>query len=203
VRSKDTDKMNQIVDYINQCYFKEQFVPTVQEIADFMGMAKGNTQKYLQEMAEREMITLGNGWKSVKTVRMLKDSTKIYKAPILGQISCGTPIFAEENIESFITLSTELLGQGEFFGLWAHGDSMINADIYDGDLVIVRKQDYFEDGDIVVALCNGENATLKRIYKDNDRKGYVLHPENDNMKDMFFKKVLVQGKAVKVLKNVH
>ncbi len=203
MRSKDTDKMNQMVCFINDCYFKEQYVPTVQEIADYMGMAKGNTQKYLQEMAERDMITLGGGWKSIKTKRMLKDSTKIYKAPIVGSVACGTPMFADENIEGFITLSTDLLGPGEFFGLWAKGKSMINADIHPGDLVIVRSQDYAEDGDIVVALCNGEDATLKRFFRDPEHKGFRLHPENDEMEDMFYKKVAIQGVAVKVLKDVH
>ena len=112
-------------------------------------------------------------------------------------------MFAEENIEGFIALSKDMLGPGEFFGLWAKGESMINADIYPGDLVIIRSQDYAEDGDIVVALCNNEDATLKRFFRDTKRKGYRLHPENDEMEDMFFKKLTIQGVAVKVLKDIH
>ena len=202
VRSKDKDKMNEIVNFINRCYFKESYVPTIQEIADHMGMAKGNAQRYLQEMAERDMIELGTGWKSVKTNRMLKDCREIYKTPILGSIACGSPLDAEENIESFITLSRDLLGPGEFFGLWAHGDSMINADISDGDLVIVRVQNDADDGDIVVALCDGEKATLKRFYRDDERQCIRLHPENDEMEDMYYQNVQIQGIAVKVLKNI-
>ena len=123
------------------------------------------------------------------------------RLPIVGEIACGGPILAEENIESYVTFSKELLGSGKFFILRAKGDSMINAGINDGDLVIVRQQETAEIGQIVVALI-GNEATLKRYYLDNKRKKIRLHPENDKMEDMFFDDIAIQGIAVKVLKDL-
>ena len=122
--------------------------------------------------------------------------------PIVGEVACGTPILAEENIECFVTFSRELLGSGKFFILRAKGESMINAGIEDGDLVIVRQQDTAEEGQIVVALIENE-ATLKRYYTDKKQNKIRLHPENDEMKDMFFDMISIQGVAVKILKDIH
>lgn len=201
MRKKDTDKMNRIVDYINEQYFKNNTVPTIQEIARAMDMCQSNVQSYLYEMQDRGLVTMQGGWRGVRTKRMEKDAQKNCKVAILGRIACGYPLYAEENIEGFVTLSMDLLGHGDFFSLWAKGDSMINAGISDGDLVLVRKQETAENGQIVVALCNKENATLKRFYKEN---GIIrLHPENDEMQDMYFDNVQIQGVAVKVMKNLN
>jgi len=201
MRKKDVDKMNRIVDYINEQYFKNNTVPTIQEIARAMEMCQSNVQSYLYEMQNRGLVTMQGGWKGVRTKRMEKDTQRNCKIAILGRIACGDPLFAEENIEGFVTLSMDLLGHGDFFALWAKGDSMINAGISDGDLVLVRQQETAENGQIVVALCNDENATLKRFYKEN---GIIrLHPENDEMQDMYFDDVQIQGVAVKVMKNLN
>ena len=201
MRKKDTDKMNRIVDYINEQYFKNNTVPTIQEIARAMDMCQSNVQSYLYEMQDRGLVTMQGGWEGVRTKRMEKDTQRNCKIAIRGRIACGDPLFAEENIEGFVTLSMDLLGHGDFFALWAKGDSMLNAGISDGDLVLVRQQETAENGQIVVALCNEENATLKRFYKEN---GIIrLHPENDEMQDMYFDDVQIQGVAVKVMKNLY
>ncbi len=202
MRTKNPDKMKEIVEYINKQYFEYNLIPTVQEIAKAVKMVPSNVQNYLYEMQERGMITMDGGWRGLKTNLIAKDCNIKSKAPILGKIACGEPLFAEENIEGYITISAELLGQGKFFALWANGDSMIKAGIKEGDLVLVRQQNYAEEGQIVVALCDGENATLKRYYTDKKNKRFRLHPENDNMQDMYYKDVEIQGVAVKVLSNL-
>ena len=202
MRYKNPEKMKQIEDYINVQYFEHNNIPTVQQISDNVGLSASTVQGYLYEMQEKGILVLTGGWKSVRTRRMLKDGTGNIKVAVLGRIACGEPLFAEENIESFVTLSKDLLGSGEFFALWARGNSMINAGINDGDLVIVRRQEDAENGQIVVALCDNENATLKRLYKDEKLHKIRLHPENDDMDDMIFDDIQIQGVAIKVLKNV-
>lgn len=202
MRYKNPEKMKQIEEYINAQYFEHNNIPTVQQISDNVGLSASTVQGYLYEMQEKGILVLTGGWKSVRTRRMLKDGTGNIKVAVLGRIACGEPLFAEENIESFVTLSKDLLGSGEFFALWARGNSMINAGINDGDLVIVRRQEDAENGQIVVALCDNENATLKRLYKDEKLHKIRLHPENDEMDDMLFDDIQIQGVTIKVLKDI-
>ena len=112
------------------------------------------------------------------------------------------PLLAEENIECYLPISNEFLGNGEFFILRANGESMIDAGICDGDYVIIRKQEDAEEGQIIVALIDDE-ATLKRYYLDKTKKKLRLHPENKEMKDMYFNSIVIQGVAVKVIKDIH
>lgn len=139
-----------------------------------------------------------NGRRGVSTQR---HRMSVMQVPVVGQIACGAPLLAEENIEEYVPILKSELGTGEFFALRAHGDSMVNAGIEDGELVFVRRQDTAEEGDIVVALIDDE-ATLKRFYRDTRRHKIVLHPENEAYADMEFDSVVIQGKAVKVLKNL-
>ena len=119
--------------------------------------------------------------------------------PVVGTVACGSPILAEENIEEYVTLPAALFGRGNFFLLRARGDSMINAGIADGDLVLVRQQDTAEYNQIAVALIDDE-ATLKRFRPEGDR--VVLHAENPNYDDIVVDRCAVQGVAVKVIKDL-
>ena len=101
-----------------------------------------------------------------------------------------------------MTISGDFLGAGNYFVLMAKGESMINAGIDDGDYVVIRQQPSAEEGQIVVAMVEDGEATLKRYYKDKRRKKVRLHPENDEMEDMFFDSIEIQGVAVKVIKNL-
>ena len=120
---------------------------------------------------------------------------------VLGSVACGVPRFAEENIEEYVRLPVSLFGSGDFYILRAVGDSMIGVGIDDGDLVLVRQQNYAEAGQIVVALVEDE-ATLKRYYPEPENKRVRLHPENDSMSDIYVDECLIQGVAVKVIKNL-
>ena len=148
MRSKNIDTMNEILDFINKTFFLTREVPSVQEIADKVGIAKSSASRYLSEMQTRGMIFKSGSFYGLETQKIRKAMRITSLMPIVGEIACGTPILAEENIESYLTISGEFLGQGEFFALKAHGDSMINASIEDGDYVIIRKQDYADEGQI-------------------------------------------------------
>lgn len=174
--------------------------PTIIEIGEGIGCSKSTVAKYLTIMKEKGEIQ-GTGRKSLITKRMQKDSKNPQRIAILGSIACGTPLLAEENIEGYIRMSSSLLGDGSYFILKADGNSMVNADINDGDAVLIRQQSYAEKGQIVVALI-GEEATLKRYYPEPENHRIRLQPENDTMDPIYVDDCIIQGIAVKVIKDV-
>lgn len=128
-------------------------------------------------------------------------SMDIVRVPVIGYVACGSPVLTEECIDGYIPLRREDLGSGKFFALHASGRSMIGAGIEDGDLVIVRRQETAEPGQIVVALV-GNAVTLKRFYPELQSGLVCLHPENKRMKDIIVEDYQIQGMAVKVLKEL-
>ena len=192
---------NAIIEYVDEYYCTHGKTPTMQEIADKVKMNKSSVSRNLKEMKKRGLIALDKGWNGIKTNKIQKRVLEMRDVPVVGTIACGSPMFAEENIERYIPISTALLGNGTFFALHAQGDSMINANIDDGDFVIVRQQSTANEGEIVVALI-GNEATLKRYYLDRTNHKVRLHPENDEMEDMYFDNISIQGVAVKVLKDL-
>ena len=170
--------------------------PTVREIAAGVGLSKSTVSKYLNLMKQRDMLQMG-GCRSAAKRQMQNDGC--FRAPVLGAVSCGIPKLAEENIEEYVKLPLSLFGHGEFFLLRAKGDSMINAGIDDGDLVVVRQQPTAMYDQIVVALVDDE-ATLKRFRPQADC--VHLHPENPSYDDIIVRDCIIQGVAVKVLKDL-
>ena len=201
MRSKNPLLMNKIIEYIDNHYSKNGSTPTLQDIADALNIAKSSASRYLETMKNNGMIEKDNGWHGVRTKTMTKMIQGIEQIPVIGSIACGNLLFAEENIESYIPVPKDFLGSGKHFFLKATGNSMINAGIVDGDWVLFRQQDTAEEGQIVIARVDNE-ATLKRYYLDKKRKKVRLHPENDEMEDMFFDSINIQGIAVKVIKNL-
>ena len=175
--------------------------PSLAEIAEKTGVSVATVSRYVRILIERGQI-VRKGKFCALTSSNVADVEKVRMLPVVGCVACGAPIYAEQNISGYVALSGNLTGTGEFFCLRAQGDSMINAGIEDGDLVLVRRQSTADEGQIVVALTDGEDATLKRYFVDKKNARIRLHPENDQMSDMFFDDVSVQGVAVKVLKDL-
>ncbi len=201
MRSKSTRLMTDIVAYIDIRFSQDNKVPTMQEIADHFGMTKGGVCQYIKVMIERGLIEKDNGARGLVTPNMKKIQMSTSTVPIIGNVACGTPVLAEENVESIVTLPRELTGRGSFYLLRAYGDSMIDAGINDGDLVLVQKTNKAKDGQIVVALVDNE-TTLKRLYFDTTNDKIILHPENKTMEDIILEKIEIQGVAVNVLKKL-
>lgn len=201
MRSKNENTLKAILEYINEWYYANNDYPTLDQIAIGVQTSKATAYRYIEELIERGEIEKNSRFGNLVTKNIAKNLQKTDCIPIVGEIACGSPILAEENIESYVTFSRELLGGGKFFILRAKGDSMINAGINDGDLVIVRQQETADEGQIVVALINDE-ATLKRYFRDKRRRKIRLHPENDEMEDMYFSSISIQGVAVKILKDL-
>lgn len=118
------------------------------------------------------------------------DSSSITIAPVVGVVTCGSPILAQENIEGVYALPSEIFGRGEIFLLHAEGDSMMEVGIQSGDLLVVRKTNYASNGQIVVALLD-DSATVKTFYRRSDH--VVLHPENKNYDDICTRNVSILG----------
>ena len=202
MRTKNENTMQEIIDFINARFFADRTVPSIQEIADEVGLNKSNVSWYLTAMEEKGMISRNGSYYGLETNSMKKVSRNLQQLPIVGDIACGTPILAEQNIESYLSISGNFLGAGNHFVLMAKGNSMINVGIEDGDYVVVRQQPSAEEGQIVVAMTEDGECTLKRYYKDKRRRKIRLHPENDDMEDMYFDNIEIQGIAVKVIKNL-
>lgn len=197
MRSKNQETFAKIEAFVNGFSDRNGYCPSMAEIADGVGVSKPTVYRYLTQMKEDGVIDY-SGFRNI-TPRNL--SIQAIRVPILGTIACGIPKFAEENIEEYVKLPVSLFGQGDYFILHAYGDSMIGANIEDGDLVLIRKQDYANEGQIVVALINNE-ATLKRFFPEPKKHRVKLHPENPEMDDIFVKNCEIQGVAVKVFKDL-
>ena len=197
MRTKNPETMKNIIEFVEEYYFKHNSSPTTSVIADGVGIARGTVHKYLVDMDARGMISYDG--KTITNDRINKINPGFIGVPVVGSIACGVPNLAEEDIEEYIPLPEKLFGKGDFFILRAKGQSMIEAGIDEGDLVIVRMQNTAENGQIVVALID-EEATLKRFYKE--KNGIRLHPENSSMEDIFVPDCSIQGVAVKVLKDL-
>ena len=176
-------------------------IPTMPEIAAGVGLSTGTICKYIAYMREQGIIEYDGGQRTITTKKGLADMSAYFRVPVLGRVSCGIPKFAEENIEEYVKLPVSLFGRGNYFFLRAYGESMINAGIDDGDLVLVRQQPTADYNQIVVALVDDE-ATLKRYLPQND--GTIrLHPENERFEDIIVdaENCIIQGVAVKILKD--
>lgn len=195
--TKSEARMREICDYISAFQFENHRTPTMEQIADAVGTVKSNIYKYLTEMEQRGMLRRRK--RDIEIVTKIQSSPELNRVPILGSVVCGEPEYAEENFEEYVPLPVALFGKGDFFILRAHGLSMVDIGIEPGDLVVVRKQNTANDGDIVVALVDNE-TTLKRFYRDEKNQCIRLHPENKRMKDICVRNCRIQGVAQNVIK---
>jgi len=200
MRSKSVELMLRIKEYIEEYFERYSSTPTVRQISASMKISVSSAHRYLVSMAEKEMVTYENGVLSTPKIDMMNPAFR--PAAIVGSIPCGTPDEREAQVEEYLPLSVSFFGNGEFYALRASGDSMIEAQINDGDLVIIREQQTAEIGDIVVALTDEDKNTLKRLCFDKQQQCYYLHPENKEMDDIYVASLRVQGVATHVIKTL-
>lgn len=197
MRSKDKTLMAAIEKFVSDYTDSNGISPTMQEVADGVGSSKATVQRYIAQLCEDGILD----YSGYRTMTSTKTKAAAIRVPVLGTIACGIPKFAEENIEEYVRLPVALFGKGNFFILRAYGDSMIEAGIDNGDLVLIRQQNYADEGQIVVAPMEDE-ATLKRFYPEPKKHRIRLHPENSRMDDIYVDNCEIQGVAVKVLKDL-
>lgn len=186
IRKRDPEIMKQIAAFVEEYYFEYRRSPSLQKIADAVGIGKATAYRYVVEMDDKGILRYDG--KSIQTRGIQKSDYKMNRVPVLGSIACGSPELTEEDFEEFIALPVALFGEGDFFILRTHGDSMVDVGIEDGDMVVVKKQDHAKAGDIVVALV-GNETTLKTYYPEPQKQRVRLHPENKTMSDIIVPKL--------------
>ena len=192
--------MHRIVQFSDRYRILHGTSPSTKILANELGVDKSTVYRYLVQMDRDGMIRYDGH--EIITSMSGKHQTELTGAAVLGVVSCGLPQLEEEYIESYVALPTSLFGNGQFFILRANGDSMTEAGIDDGDLVIVRQTERAEEGQIIVALIDDGTTTLKRFYIDRYSGMVRLHPENSAMEDILVKNCQVQGVAVNVIKKL-
>lgn len=200
MQHKNEEYFNRIESFINQFYESNGIFPANYIIADALSLSTATISRYVNQMKRDGRIVKGK-YNKPQTSKLKKLITETVSIPIVGIISCGTPILAEENIENYIVYPKAELDDGEYFFLRTKGESMIKIGIGDGDLVLVKKQDYIDEGNVAVVLIENE-ATLKRVFFEGTGRKIRLHPENDSMDDFYVDDCIIQGQAIKVIKNI-
>ena len=199
MQHKSSEVMDAILKAVNDFFIENGRTPSISEIAAEVKRSRSTVHGYLVEMSRQKILRYNSG--EIETPLMEKVDYTTTLSPVVGSVICGEPQYEEENFEEYIALPTSVFGNGPFFLLHAKGYSMIEAGIDPGDLVVVKKQNTANEGDIVVALVNNE-TTLKRFYIDEEKKCVRLHPENKEMDDILVKDCYIQGVAQHVIKRI-
>ena len=202
MRSKNPELMKEITTYVSDYFRIKRTSPSVNEIAKAVGIAKTTAYRYLVDMNERGMISYDGH--TIETPQIDKCVSGYFSAPIVGSIHCGDPESEEEHVEEYVSLPESIFGKGEFYILRASGDSMVDVGIEDKDLVVIKKQATASVGDIVVALDEDSQNTLKTFDGIDDSSGYaILKYENRRKyknKVIHVRELVVQGVAKHVIK---
>ncbi|MNP27171.1 LexA repressor [compost metagenome] len=190
-----------VFDYIKEQIKEKGYPPSVREICAALGFkSTSSAHQYIWKLAEKGLISKAD--LKTRAMRIVGEQSTI-ALPIVGKVAAGEPILAQENIEDYFTIGESFFNKDSLkndnFVLKVQGESMINAGINNGDYIIVSKQNTSRNGEIVVAMIEGE-ATVKTFYKEKD---YVrLQPENDNMDPILVRNVEILGKVVGLFRKI-
>lgn len=195
-----TKRQKQILDFLKKYVAKHGYSPSLEEIAEHFKLSSLSTVHYHLSRLEQEGLISRYDFlpRSIRIEE--RNDVPLVQIPLLGLIAAGEPIEAIETPEAISVQKSMLSTQGEHYALRVQGDSMIDEGIFDGDTVIIKRQDVAENGDVVVALINGNEATLKKIYKEQER--FRLQPANPRFKPIYVRELTVQGKVTGVLRSL-
>ena len=207
-RTEISARQRQILELILRTVGERGYPPSVREIGEAVGLNSPSTvHSHLSALVKggylRRDPSKPRAIEVTDPGRFQPDLRRapVRDVPLLGRIAAGSPILAEEDIEDILPLPTQIVGNDPVFMLRVRGDSMVNAGIYDGDLVVVRRQADADDGDIVAALIDGEEATVKRLRRSPGK--VTLLPENPAYEPMVYTAgVQLLGRVVAVLRRL-
>lgn len=208
MKSDLTKKQEETLTFIKKYMVSHGYPPSVREICAGMGLSSPATaHTHLKELESKGFIRKQNS--KFRTIELLVDNEfdlkeekeDVVSVPLLGKVACGNPIEAIENPNDFFTLPASLVPAREsIFTLLCSGDSMINAGIFDKDIVIVQKQNVARNGEIVVAMTDEGEVTLKRFYKED---GHIrLQPENDELAPIIVQNCTILGIAIGLYRKI-
>lgn len=204
---KLTKRQQDILDFIKFRVHEKGYPPSVREIGQAVGLASSSTvHGHLARIEEKGFIrrdpTKPRAIEIISFDDLETNQTPVIHVPVVGKVTAGPPITAIENIEEQFPLPASLVSDSDkVFMLKVQGDSMIEAGILDGDLVIVRQQQSADNGEIVVALTDENEATVKRFFKEKDH--FRLQPENSSLTPIILQSVSIIGKVVGVYRMIH
>jgi repressor LexA len=200
--NKLTETQQRVYQFITDWREARGFPPTVREIAEGLGFKSlNNVRQHLRLIEKKGFLKISSGKArgiDVQFGQVASDNG--FDVPLIGRVAAGTPIVAEENIEGTITLDRTLFKGDGLFTLRVRGESMQDIGVFDGDIAVVKQQQAAGDGEVVVAIVDGE-ATLKRFFKKDDK--IVLHAENPSFSDIVVtspKNVYIAGRLVGVIR---
>ncbi|KAA9021825.1 transcriptional repressor LexA [Niallia endozanthoxylica] len=206
--AKLSKRQQDILEFIKNEVKQKGYPPSVREIGEAVGLASSSTvHGHLARLETKGLIRRDPTKPRAIEILSLDEDAHIPKSnvinvPIVGKVTAGQPITAIENVEEFFPLPERLAPSDEqLFMLEVVGDSMIEAGILDGDYVIVRQQNTANNGDIVVAMTEEDEATVKRFFKEKDY--FRLQPENSALEPIILKNVSILGKVIGVYRHIH
>ena len=196
------DNQQRILDFIKTEIQTKGYPPSVREIAQAVGLKSTSTvHGHLQRLEKRGL--LHRDAMKPRAMEVVGDPNFVRNnstaVPVVGRVTAGLPILAEENLDEYVAIPEVMLGEGEHFILLVRGDSMIDAGILDGDYIVVRRAADAMNGDIVVAMIE-DSATVKRFFRENGR--FRLQPENQSMEPIYADEVTILGKVVSLYRLV-
>lgn len=194
---KITTKQKEILEYIKNTILSKGYPPAVREICEAVGLRSTSSVHAHLETLEKNGYIRRNPSKP-RCIEIVDDSfnlarREIVNVPVIGTVAAGQPILAVENVDNYFPIPAEYMPSGEIFMLVVKGESMINIGIFDGDKVLVLKQNTASNGDVVVALVD-DSATVKTFYKEDGY--YRLQTENDTMEPIIVNDVKILGKVI-------
>lgn len=191
-----TKRQRQILNFVSDFSKKHEYSPSFEEIAKHFRLSSvSGIHQHIQALKDKGYL---NKQKNQPRSIEIEKSEKLVSIPLLGTIAAGEPIEAIQQNETIMVQQNLFAKSGEHYALKVAGDSMIDEGIFDGDTVIIRKQSTVENGETAVALINGDEVTLKKIYKEKNR--IKLQPANPNLKPIFVKDIDIQGKVTGIVR---
>jgi repressor LexA len=196
-----TRRQKEILDYLGRHIERKGYAPTIEEIGDHFGLSSlATVHKHLTNLQEKGLIK--REWNRSRALELVPTEVAVraVELPLLGRVAAGTPIEAVQSTET-IFVPEDMVGKKSTYVLQVKGDSMIEEQIRDGDYVIVEDRTTARDGEMVIALLEGENVTLKKLFREGGGK-VRLQPANSRMKPIFVDQddVRVQGVVIGVLR---
>ncbi|MFC4809501.1 transcriptional repressor LexA [Paenibacillus sp. GCM10023250] len=205
--SKLSTRQQAILEFIKTEVRDKGYPPSVREIGEAVGLASSSTVHGHLDRLEKKGLIRRDPTKP-RAIEILDGEGNeipfplaIAKVPVVGKVTAGVPITATENIEDYFPLPADKVGDDTVFILNVIGESMIEAGIHDGDYVIVRQQQNANNGDIVVAMTEEDEATVKTFYKEKDH--IRLQPENATMEPIRLRNVSILGKVIGLFRDIH
>ena len=194
MKLSENDK--KVFEYIKQ-RIEDGYAPSVREIcAEFGYKSTSTAHRYINLLRDKGLLEKEDNRN--RAIRL--NASRSTLVPLVGTVTAGKPITAIEDIAGYISFVPNKNYSGQLFALKVRGDSMINAAILDGDVVIAEQMPVVANGEIAVCLVDGDSATVKRFYKENG--GYRLQPENDTMEPIYSDNVAILGKVVAVVRYI-